>query len=76
MKHEVHEESTTTAPAATTTILSKQEVIRTLYPNETAIENPPLSDGESTFAACMLVMDDNMRLTEWCTYTRKVELFV
>ena len=53
----------------TTSILTKGELIRKLYPNETAIENPPhLADGESTFGACMLVMDDNMRLTEWLAY--------
>lgn len=58
-----------TEEGSTATTISKEELIRKLYPIETAIENPPLSDGESTFAACMLVMDDNMRLTEWCKFT-------
>lgn len=47
---------------------SKAELLRRLYPNETAIPNPPLSDGKSTFSGCLLVMDDNHRLTEWLAY--------
>ncbi|KAG7345954.1 hypothetical protein IV203_005021 [Nitzschia inconspicua] len=35
---------------------------------EDPISNPPLSDGNSTFSACLLVMDDNHRLTEWLAY--------
>lgn len=39
-----------------------------LYPVEEPIENPTPADGYNTFAACMLVMDDNMRLAEWLAY--------
>lgn len=35
--------------------------LRTLYPVEDPIPNPPLSNGYDTFSACMLVMDDNHR---------------
>jgi Glycosyl transferase family 2 len=48
---------------------TKAELIARLYPNETALPNPqPVADGNSTFAACLLVMDDNHRLTEWLAY--------
>ena len=40
-----------------------------IYPREDPLPNPtPIPDGNSTFAACMLVMDDNHRLTEWLAY--------
>jgi hypothetical protein len=39
-----------------------------LYPREAPIANPPLSDGNTTFSACLLVMDDNPRLAEWLAY--------
>jgi hypothetical protein len=36
---------------------------------EPPIPNPqPNSDGNSTFSACLLVMDDNHRLSEWLAY--------
>jgi Glycosyl transferase family 2 len=48
---------------------TKAELIARLYPNETALPNPePVANGSSTFAACLLVMDDNHRLTEWLAY--------
>lgn len=47
---------------------TKLELIARIFPNETQIENPPLQDGATTFSACMLVMDDNHRLTEWMAY--------
>ena len=47
---------------------TKLELIARIFPNETKIENPPLQDGATTFSACMLVMDDNHRLTEWMAY--------
>ena len=53
---------------APSTFTSKEELLRKLYPNETAIENPPTPDGSSTFSGCLLVMDDNHRLTEWLAY--------
>lgn len=55
-------------PASLERSETKQELIARLYPNETRAENPPLQDGATTFAACMLVMDDNHRLTEWMAY--------
>ena len=37
--------------------------------NESPIANPtPMPDGNSTFGACLLVMDDNHRLVEWMAY--------
>lgn len=40
-----------------------------IYPREDPLPNPtPIPDGNSTFAACLLVMDDNHRLTEWLAY--------
>ena len=36
--------------------------------NEHSIPNPPPSDGNKTFSACLLVMDDNHRLVEWLAY--------
>jgi len=39
-----------------------------IYPVEPPIENPPFADGNSTFSACLLVMDDNHRLIEWLAY--------
>jgi hypothetical protein len=36
--------------------------------SEVPLPNPPLSDGNTTFSACLLVMDDNHRLTEWMAY--------
>jgi Glycosyl transferase family 2 len=48
---------------------TKAELIARLYPNETSWPNPePVANGSSTFAACLLVMDDNHRLTEWLAY--------
>ena len=47
---------------------TKIELIARIFPNETQITNPPLQDGATTFSACMLVMDDNHRLTEWMAY--------
>jgi hypothetical protein len=47
---------------------TKEELIQRLYPHETAIPNPPLSDGKTAFAGCLLVMDDNHRLMEWLAY--------
>lgn len=47
---------------------TKLELIARIFPNETQLENPPLQDGATTFSACMLVMDDNHRLTEWMAY--------
>ena len=45
---------------------TKNALIARLYPNETAVANPvSVAPGNTTFAACMLVMDDNHRLTEW-----------
>lgn len=35
---------------------------------EAPMDNPTMSDGNSTFSACLLVMDDNHRLTEWIAY--------
>lgn len=35
---------------------------------EDPIPNPPLSNGNETFSACLLVMDDNHRLVEWLAY--------
>ena len=32
------------------------------------IDNPPPLSGNDTFAACLLVMDDNHRLVEWLAY--------
>jgi hypothetical protein len=55
-------------PATLERSKTKLELIARLYPNETRAENPPLQDGATTFAACMLVMDDNHRLTEWMAY--------
>ena len=39
-----------------------------IYPREEPIPNPPPPDGHDTFSACLLVMDDNHRLTEWLAY--------
>lgn len=40
-----------------------------VYPVEDPIPNPPVpADGYSTFSSCLLVMDDNHRLTEWLAY--------
>jgi hypothetical protein len=36
--------------------------------DEEPILNPPLPDGNTTFGACLLVMDDNHRLVEWLAY--------
>lgn len=48
---------------------TKDALIARLYPNETAVENPvSVAPGNTTFSACMLVMDDNHRLTEWMAY--------
>ncbi|KAL7575540.1 hypothetical protein ACA910_020117 [Epithemia clementina (nom. ined.)] len=38
------------------------------YPVENPIPNPPAADGNQTFSACLLVMDDNHRLVEWLAY--------
>lgn len=38
------------------------------YPVEEPIPNPEPADGQNTFAACLLVMDDNHRLIEWLAY--------
>eukprot|EP00980_Cylindrotheca_fusiformis_P022082 scaffold8973_cov78-Cylindrotheca_fusiformis.AAC.3 len=35
--------------------------------DEDPIPNPPIQDGNTTFSACLLVMDDNHRLVE-CEY--------
>lgn len=35
---------------------------------EEAIPNPIIADGNATFSACLLVMDDNHRLVEWMAY--------
>lgn len=37
-------------------------------PTPEELLNPTFSDGNSTFAACLLVMDDNNRLVEWMAY--------
>jgi hypothetical protein len=51
------------------TIFSKEELIKKYFPHEEPIRNPTdIPDGYSTFSACMLVMDDNHRLTEWLAY--------
>jgi hypothetical protein len=61
--------SSTTSTSSSFVSETKAELIARLYPNETAIPNPPrVADGRTTFAACLLVMDDNHRLTEWLTY--------
>jgi hypothetical protein len=40
-----------------------------VYPVEDQIPNPPVpADGYSAFSSCLLVMDDNHRLTEWLAY--------
>jgi hypothetical protein len=40
-----------------------------VYPVEDPIPNPTVpADGSSTFSSCLLVMDDNHRLTEWLAY--------
>lgn len=36
--------------------------------DEDPIDNPAPADGNSTFSACLLVMDDNHRLVEWVAY--------
>ena len=36
--------------------------------SEVSLKNPPLPDGNSSFSACLLVMDDNHRLVEWLAY--------
>eukprot|EP00934_Nitzschia_sp_Nitz4_P000737 Nitzschia sp. Nitz4//scaffold513_size4213//290//2075//NITZ4_009252-RA/size4213-augustus-gene-0.3-mRNA-1//1//CDS//3329553786//737//frame0 len=36
--------------------------------DQAPIPNPPLPDGNTTFSACLLVMDDNHRLVEWLAY--------
>lgn len=41
---------------------------KVLYPEEDPIPNPEPADGYQTFASCMLLMDDNHRLTEWMAY--------
>jgi hypothetical protein len=61
----LHDESSSSVERRSET---KFELIARIFPNETQLENPPLQDGATTFSACMLVMDDNHRLTEWMAY--------
>jgi hypothetical protein len=68
VRHALLGYSASYAPEAAAVSETKEELIARLYPNETAIENPPIQPGNSTFSACMLVMDDNHRLTEWMAY--------
>jgi hypothetical protein len=42
--------------------------LNAVYPHEDPIPNPPPASGYDTFSACLLVMDDNHRLTEWLAY--------
>lgn len=62
--------TTTTAnqgPSSSTE--TKAALIARLYPNEPALPNPTgVADGSTSFAACLLVMDDNHRLVEWLAY--------
>ena len=47
---------------------NQQAIHQVHYPVENPIPNPVPADGNSTFSACMLVMDDNHRLIEWMAY--------
>jgi hypothetical protein len=50
-------------------LLTKEELIQEYFPKEDEIPNPTtIPDGNNTMSACMLVMDDNHRLTEWLAY--------
>jgi hypothetical protein len=50
-------------------LLTKEELIKEYFPTEDQIPNPTtIPDGYETMSACMLVMDDNHRLTEWLAY--------
>ena len=68
MHQQLHEFETRGLRATLLDSTSSSSSFATFYPEEDPIPNPVPADGNETFAACLLVMDDNHRLNEWIAY--------